>query len=448
MKLNILFKNAAVLTMDDQRRIIARGFVGVRGGLIAYVGEPEPDEAADRVIDCAGRILMPGLVNAHAHTAMCVMRGYADDYNLQQWLRDKVFPAESRLNQSAVAAGARLGFAEMLRTGTTSVSDMYFFEPKIAQEALDAGIRASLSNGIIAFDPDKSNFTHDRSVKETIELIERYHGSGNGRIRCDASIHGEYTSTPGARRFMTDIALEFGLNMHIHLSETREEHQACVIRANKTPARLFYEEGVFDAPALAAHCVWVTPEDMELMAEKGVTAVHCPVSNLKLASGIAPVSRLKASGVRIALGTDGCCSNNTHDLFEEIKLTSLLAKGVSADPTALNAYDALFMATRGGALAQGRGAQVGCIRPGMEADMILIDTSSPKMRPVYDIAGSLAYAANGSDVYLTMVQGRILYEDGRFFTIDVEKAIREVESIAVPLVLGNGVKTPLDGNDI
>lgn len=448
MKLDFLFKNADVLTMDDERRIITGGFVGVCGGMIDYVGEYKPDGAAARVIDCAGRILMPGLVNAHAHTAMCVMRGYADDYNLQHWLHDKVLPAEARLNQRAVAAGARLGFAEMLRTGTTSLSDMYFFEAEVAEAALDAGIRASLSNGIVAFDPDASSFKHDRSVKETFELIERYHGAGRGRIRCDASIHGEYTSTPKARRFMTEIALKYDLNMHVHLSETRAEHQGCVMRANKTPARLFYDEGVFDAPTLAAHCVWVTPGDMELMAEKGVTAVHCPVSNLKLASGIAPVSRLKESGVRIALGTDGCCSNNTHDLFEEIKLTALLAKGVSANPTALNAYDALFMATRGGAQAQGRGAEIGCIRPGMEADMILIDASSPKMRPVYDITGALAYAANGSDVCLTMVQGRILYENGRFYTIDVEKAIREVENLAVPLVLGNGVKTPLNGNDI
>ena len=434
--MDYLFQNATVLTMCDERPVLQNGFVGVAGGKVVYVGETAPEEPAARTIDCRGKFLLPGLVNAHAHTAMCLMRGYADDYTLQTWLYEKVFPVEARLDERAILAGARLGFAEMLRTGTTSASDMYFREPAVAALALECGMRVSLSNAVLAFDEATYDPEKDRAIQETRALIRDFHGAGNGRIRADAAIHAEYTSYPAVWRYVTDIARENGLVLQVHVSETKKEHEECLARRGVTPTRALYDAGVFEAKVLAAHGVWLSDEDMDIFAEAGASVAHCPVSNLKLGSGIARLADMKRHGMNVALGTDGCCSNNTHDLFEEVKLAALLQKGVSGDPTCVTAYESLKMATVGGAKAQGRENEIGRIAEGFDADMILIDADSPILRPVYDPISTTVYSATGRDVCLTMVQGRILYENGQFTTIDVEQAMHEVEHYAVPIVRG------------
>ena len=434
--MDYLFQNATVLTMCDERPVLQNGFVGVAGGKVVYVGETAPEEPAARTIDCRGKFLLPGLVNAHAHTAMCLMRGYADDYTLQTWLYEKVFPVEARLDERAILAGARLGFAEMLRTGTTSASDMYFREPAVATLALECGMRVSLSNAVLAFDEATYDPEKDRAIQETRALIRDFHGAGNGRIRADAAIHAEYTSYPAVWRYVTDIARKNGLVLQVHVSETKKEHEECLARRGVTPTRALYDAGVFEAKVLAAHGVWLSDEDMDIFAEAGASVAHCPVSNLKLGSGIARLAEMKRHGMNVALGTDGCCSNNTHDLFEEVKLAALLQKGVSGDPTCVTAYESLKMATVGGAKAQGRENEIGRIAEGFDADMILIDADSPILRPVYDPISTTVYSATGRDVCLTMVQGRILYENGQFTTIDVEQAMHEVEHYAVPIVRG------------
>ena len=432
--MDYLFQNATVLTMCDERPVLQNGFVGVAGGKVVYVGETAPEEPAVRTIDCRGKFLLPGLVNAHAHTAMCLMRGYADDYTLQTWLYEKVFPVEARLDERAILAGARLGFAEMLRTGTTSASDMYFREPAVAALALECGMRVSLSNAVLAFDEATYDPEKDRAIQETRALIRDFHGAGNGRIRADAAIHAEYTSYPAVWRYVTDIARENGLVLQVHVSETKKEHEECLARRGVTPTRALYDAGVFEAKVLAAHGVWLSDEDMDIFAEAGASVAHCPVSNLKLGSGIARLAEMKRHGMNVALGTDGCCSNNTHDLFEEVKLAALLQKGVSGDPTCVTAYESLKMATVGGAKAQGRENEIGRIAEGFDADLILIDVDSPILRPVYDPISTTVYSATGRDVCLTMVQGHILYENGQFTTIDVEQAMHEVEHYAVPIV--------------
>ncbi|MDD6046653.1 MAG: amidohydrolase [bacterium] len=434
--MDYLFQNATVLTMCDERPVLQNGFVGVAGGKVVYVGETAPEEPAARTIDCRGKFLLPGLVNAHAHTAMCLMRGYADDYTLQTWLYEKVFPVEARLDERAILAGARLGFAEMLCTGTTSASDMYFREPAVAALALECGMRVSLSNAVLAFDEATYDPEKDRAIQETRALIRDFHGAGNGRIRADAAIHAEYTSYPAVWRYVTDIARENGLVLQVHVSETKKEHEECLARRGVTPTRALYDAGVFEAKVLAAHGVWLSDEDMDIFAEAGASVAHCPVSNLKLGSGIARLAEMKRHGMNVALGTDGCCSNNTHDLFEEVKLAALLQKGVSGDPTCVTAYESLKMATVGGAKAQGRENEIGRIAEGFDADLILIDADSPILRPVYDPISTTVYSATGRDVCLTMVQGRILYENGQFTTIDVEQAMHEVEHYAVPIVRG------------
>lgn len=432
--MDILFKNADILTMADDEPVIMNGFVAVDGGYITYVGAKRPDGTAARTVDCTGSILMPGLVNAHGHTAMCIMRGYADDYALHEWLYDKVFPVEAKLDTRAILAGARLGFAEMIASGTTSVSDMYFRQPSVAELALETGMRVSLSNGIVALGGKLDR--NDRAFTELDELIADFHGDGTGLVRADASIHGEYTSFPEAWEIETELALKHGLVVHLHMSETKKEHGDCIKKYGLTPAATFEKFGVFRAKVLAAHCVWATDDDFDIMAENGASCAHNPISNLKLGSGIARVSDMLAHGVNVALGTDGCCSNNSHDMFEEIKAAALLQKGVSGDPTKLSAYEAIKLATVNGAIAEGREGQTGVIKAGYQADIILVDCDKPSMQPVYSLPSAIAYAAKGSDVRLTMVRGRVLYENGIFRTIDIERAKREANEYAVPLVKG------------
>ena len=267
------------------------------------------------------------------------------------------------------------------------------------------------------------------------ELTEKWHGRDDGRIRVDASLHAEYTSREGLCRWMARFAADHGLGMHVHLSETRKEHEECKLRhCGLTPAAYLAGLGVFDVRAIAAHCVWTTPEDWALLAEKGVSAVHNPVSNLKLGSGVAPVVDLREAGVNVALGTDGVSSNNCTDFFGDLKLAAILQNGVRHDPMALTAWDALEMATVNGGKALGR--KTGRIEKGYDADLILLDAEAVNLIPCHDAANNLAYAAHGSNVVMNMARGKVIYKNGEFLTIDIERVKKEVEGYALPLLFG------------
>lgn len=419
--LDLLIKNCIAVTMDDEAPVISGACIGVREGKIAFVTPDPADEPAKRVIDAAGKIAMPGLINTHSHAAMALMRGYADDYVLQTWLYDYVFPVEARLTEEDIYWGMQLAMAEMLASGTVSITDMYMYLPSMARSVADAGLYGNLSNAAMCFDPAAYRYDTDKVTQQNREVLRSYHGFDGGRIRLDAAIHAEYTSFPQVWRDYAAFAAENGLNMHVHLSETKKEHGECVEKYGKTPAAVLAENGVFDVRATAAHCVWVTDGDLDILREKNVTVAHNPVSNLKLGSGIAPVGKMLEKGVRISLGTDGVCSNNSHDLFEEIKLAALLQKGVSGDPRQIPAREALRMATRAGAYAQRREDSLGCLKAGYDASLILVDADRPGLMPVHHPESALAYSARGGDVCLTMVRGRVLYENGVFTTIDIER---------------------------
>lgn len=430
--LDIIIKNATLIPMTERGLVMDNACIGVLNGKIEYVG-PECGLEANEVIDARGHVVMPGLINAHAHTAMSVMRGYADDYSLQSWLYDKVFPVEARLDERAITAGMRLGLAEMISTGTVSFSDMYFCQPAAARAVEEAGMKANLCNAVLALSPDY-DFEADRAVIETRELL-RDHGN-SGPIRADVAIHAEYTSSPAVWQRVHEWAKEYGVITQIHLSETRTEHEGAKERHGMTAAAAFDKYGILDTPVLAAHGVWLEESDMALLAKRGVSLAHCPVSNLKLGSGMANISAMLRAGVNVCLGTDGVCSNNSLDLFEEIKLSALLAKGETLDPTAVSAYEALELATVNGARAQGREGETGRIALGFDADLIMINTEQPHLWPCYDPISTVVYSAKGSDVELTMVRGRVLYRNGKWLTMDVEAAMREVKEYAVPIVLG------------
>ena len=410
--------------------------MAVEGTRIASVGQEHPRGEFDWVIDGQGKALLPGLVNCHTHVPMALLRGYGGGHDLQHWLNDYIFPAEAKLDDRCVAAGTALGLAEMIASGTTCIADMYMHTGAVARTVLESGVSANLSCGGVYFGAPE-DFSPDAcgDCRNQIALTEEWNGAGDGQIKVDASSHAEYTSSPPLWEWMAGYAAEHGLGMHVHVSETRSEHENCIQKYGKTPVALLDQYGVWVNGGTAAHCVWVTDEDMELMARRGITAVHNPVSNLKLASGAARAPRLLERGGNVALGTDGVASNNSHDLFEEIKLAAILHKGIGLDPTAVTARQALEMATVNGARALGR--NTGVIAPGKTADLILVDLAAPNLFPCHDVEEDLVYSARGSNVVMNMARGRVIYERGEFFTLDLEKIRAEVEGYALPRIFGS-----------
>ncbi|MCL2601998.1 MAG: amidohydrolase family protein, partial [Treponema sp.] len=304
----------------------------------------------------------------------------------------------------------------------------------IADAVLEAGTKANITNGVLCLDMSRFDFEKERGTMEVRELLAQYGGarSGDGRLVIDAGIHAEYTSCPAAWQASAEFAAENNMRLHLHLSETAAEHSACVAKYGKTPAQVLNEAGVFSHKVTAAHCCHLTEADMDILAAAGATAAHCPVSNLKLSSGVAPAAKMLERGVNVALGTDGVCSNNNHDLFEEIKTAALLQKYITGDPSAVPALQAIKMATVNGARGQGREHESGRIATGFDADLIMLNLDAPHFIPLNDPCAAVAYAAQGSDVCLTMVQGRVLYENGEHTTIDIEKVRYEVENYVLP----------------
>ena len=427
--MNILISHATVLCMDEANTVLSDGFVLVKGREIAYVGPIRPAEAVDREINGTGKVLMPGFVDCHTHLTMSLMRGYGGGHDLQTWLNDYIFPVEAKLDSRAVRAGTALALAEAISCGITSVSDMYYFCDDIIAEVVKSGINANIARGATVFTDDFDPHTYP-ACAESVALAETWHNYNDGQIKIDACIHGEYTSNPKLWAWMADFAGKYGLQMHVHLSETKSEHTACLQRWGKTPAAVFEEYGLWNTPAIAAHCVWTTPEDWEIFKRHGVTAVHNPASNMKLASGAAPAAAMLDAGVNVALGTDGMSSNDNHDMFEEMKLAALLARVSSMDPMALSDTAVLKMATVNGAKAQGRNA--GVVKAGAQADLILVDFRSPNLQPCHDVSANLIYSAHGSNVCMNMARGSVIYENGNFLTLDLDEIYREVERYAIP----------------
>lgn len=434
--MSILFTHVTAFTMDPILPLLQDANVLVEGSKIVQISSRPPLGEFDGMIDCTGKIMMPGLVNAHTHLPMTLMRGYGGGQDLKHWLNDYIFPAEAKLDSRCIRAGTALALAELIAGGVTCVADMYYFCPDIAQMVADSGISANLSRSVTCFEPMEkpAEFV---SCREMNQLVEQWHGYDEGRILVDVSIHAEYTSfaCPSMWEYLGSYAADRDLGMQVHISETKAEHEECLTRHGKTPIALLDGYGVWRNGGLAAHCVWVTQEDMALMAQKHITAVHNPVSNLKLGSGVARVPALLQAGVNVALGTDGVASNNSHDMFEEIKLAALLHKGVNLDPLAVSARQALEMATVNGAKALGRDS--GCITVGRDADLILIDFTKPNLTPCHDIAENLVFSARGADVVMNMARGKVIYENGAFLTLDLEKIRSEVEAYALPHIFGD-----------
>ena len=425
--MNMLLKHCDILAADgDGYRWLKNAYLGIEGSVIDYLSEEPPEKTYDREKEMAGRLLIPGLINCHGHTAMTLLRGVGSDLPLQEWLFDKMMPIEDRLTAEDIRTGNALALLEMISTGTTSYSDMYFRAETAVENAVAAGIKANLCRPNQCFDP---NETYDRNTRaqESIRLFRDCDGMAEGRVRIDFSIHAEYTNFPHIVEAYSADCKALGGRMHIHLSETRKEHEECVEKYGKTPARWFYDLGTFDSPTFAAHCVWVTEEDLALMKEKGVSPVHNPTSNMKLGSGFAPIPRMLELGLNVALGTDGAASNNNLNLMEEMHLAAVLHNGFTRDPTLMKPAQVLNMATRNGARVQGR-TDTGSLEVGKKADIVAIDLDRPHLCPNIDPLALVVYSAQGADVVMTMVDGRILYENGEFLTLDADRILYEARA--------------------
>lgn len=419
----MLFKNITIL--DENLEVREHMFVGTKNAYIAYIGTQEPREDYGRIYDGSGKLLMSAFYNCHGHSPMALMRGYGENMALQDWLTKRIFPFEDKLDSKAVYWATLLSMAESLRFGIVSTSDMYYFIDDMVAATVASGAKSNISRAIVS--GSESDVWKLPSMQEMKRTFEAYHNTCDGRIKIDVSIHAEYTSDVPEVEAVSAYGREAGTRMHVHVSETRSEHEACKEKRGMTPVRYLAEHGAFDIPATAAHCVWLEGEDFDILKEKGVTVASNPVSNLKLASGVCNVPELLRRGISVALGTDSVASNNSLNFFEEMKVFALASKMYYEDPTAVTPKQALLAATRNGALAQGR-EDCGLIREGFRADLIAVDIRQPNMQPVHNMLNNLVYSASGTDVLLTMADGKVLYEDGAYPTIDIEKTMFEADA--------------------
>lgn len=427
--MKLLFKNARLFpkTPSQEDDGNTQWCVVVTDSTITYIGQDVPQDTFDRTVDCKGNLLMPAFYNAHCHAAMTLFRGYGEDLPLRRWLDEKILPAEEKLNFRRVYYGAKLAIAEMIKNGVVSFSDMYMFQDATAEAVLETGVKANLSRSIVSFDPSIKR-EEDARFAESVRLVEQYHGAADGRLKIDMSLHAEYSNVDACCRYVAEYAAENGLGMQLHLSETEKEHLECIERHGMTPTAYFASLGVLDVPTTAAHCVWVTDEDIDILKQKGVSPAHNPVSNLKLGSGVMPLRKMLDAGLNVTLGTDGVASNNALSILRELQTAAILHKGVHRDPENIRAAELIALATRNGALSQGR-KDCGTVEVGARADLILIDLNAVNNIPCYDLATTLAYSADHSNVLLTMCDGRILWENGEYTSIDIECLLFEARGV-------------------
>jgi len=415
-----------VVTMDDEAGVIEGGAVAVKDGEIVAVGTDAEITGAytsDQVIAGEGRVLMPGLVNAHTHTAMTLFRGMADDLELMTWLTKYIFPMEGRyVDPDFIKIGSELACWEMIQSGTTSFVDMYFYPEVIAGVVEKCGLRAVITAPMIDF-PSPGFKGWDDSFNAGVKFVKDWQGK-NARITPGLAPHAPYTVSKEHLADVAKVAKELGAPISIHIAEDKSELETIRGKYQQTSIEELSDVGMLDAQVIAAHVVWPSDSDMKLVAGKSFAAIHNPTSNMKTGAGFSPVPKLLEAGVTVGLATDGAASNNNLNMWDEIHLAALVHKGVATDPTVLPAATALDLATRMGAKAAGLEGVTGVLKPGLRADMIQVSIDSLRMQPLYDVVSQLVYVADQQDVVTTIVDGKALMQDGKVLTVD-ENALRD-----------------------
>jgi 5-methylthioadenosine/S-adenosylhomocysteine deaminase len=436
MKINdsadILIQNVSLLPSPDSSDFIPRGWLAAKSTRIIALGSGDPPPISSaRYIDGAGGLAMAGLVNAHIHSPMTLFRGLADDLPLKTWFEETIFPSEKKwVNKEFVYWGALLACAEMIRCGTTAFADGYFFEGEVARATAQAGMRALLAEGILDFPtPDSS------SPEESLENIKSFieGNSDSTLIRPTLFAHTAYTCSPDLLKRCRQMADRYGIPLITHLSETQSEIEEVYRKYGKRPVDHLENLGLFSSPLIACHCVWLTAGEMDLLARREVRVVHNLESNLKLASGVAPVPELLSRGVVVGLGTDGCASNNNLDLFQEMDFVAKVHKAHRLDPTVMPAQAVLEMATLGGARVLGMEKEIGSLEAGKKADVIILDLNKPHLQPVYNIVSHLVYSATGADVRDVIIDGKMIMENRKLLTLDEEEILGKAKEWGIKI---------------
>ena len=423
---DILLEKGTVLTMDPQNRLLAEGWLAIKGDAIVAIGGPEDlRPKAGQTIDARGGVIMPGLINGHTHAAMSLFRGLADDLPLMEWLNHYIFPVESRMDGDFVFTGTLLACAEMIMSGTTTFCDMYLFENRVAEAAKAAGMRAIV--GEVLYDFDSPNYGPvAQGLTFTEELITKW--KDDPLISIAVEPHSPITCSPDLLSATNDLAWKYDVPLIIHLAETAHEIQEVEQKYGRRPVAHLESLGLLGSHLIADHCVHLEQDEIQLLARRGVKAIHNPESNMKLASGIAPIPEMLANRLTVGLGTDGCASNNNLDLFAEMDMAAKLHKVSTMDTTVMDALTVLRMATIHGAAALGLDALTGSLEVGKKADVIIVDTAKPHLTPMYNPYSHLVYAARGNDVSHVLINGRIVMEERQLVAMDLASVLEQARA--------------------
>ena len=431
--MDTLISNVTVVTMNPRNDVLFGAFIGIADGKIVSISKKAPEDAPATIIDGTGMVAMPGLINCHAHLATSVLRSYCDDLDSREALEQQL-QKEDKMDSRAAKAAAQLAIAECLRFGTTSVSDLYYYPNATAEAVAESGIKANLALSSYRFIDHNEDFDFDtdEQCQELAKVVEKWHGHDNGRIKIDAGIYAEYTSNYKLWEGLVGFASEKGIGMQLHLAETQAEADSCMDRTGMGPGELLNCHGLFNVPATAAGCTYLEEFERKLLGKKHVSAVATPLACAKAGEASTPILDCVKAGMNVALGTGGAIECGNLDMFEVIRGASLQARATGKNAASLPASAALMMATVTGAQAQGRAAECGMLCEGMDADIVLVDFSAPHLMPCHNVLNGLAFSAKGGDVAMTMVRGRILYQNGKFPTIDLQKVVEELTAYAIP----------------
>ena len=431
--MDTLFSHVSVITMDERMTILTDAFVGVKDGKIVWVKKKAPEDQPKQIVDGTGMVLMPGLINCHTNLEQTMLRGVGDDCDLRTWLQERVYPRMEQMDAQAAKASALLGIAECLRFGITSVSDLTTHIDAVAEAVSESGIKANIARETTMFLGEDFDFETYPDCQDLVHAHADWHGHDNGRIIIEAGLQGESTSSRELWDAMAEYAINNHLGLHLNLSWLKEEQEECLDRSGLTQAQLLDCHHLFDVRTQAAHCAHLEPEDMALLRRRGASAVYCPVSGQKLATGQADVLAMVKAGMNVALGTDSAAAVGSLDLLQQVRAVSLQAKQATGKADTLPAAAALLMGTVCGAKAQGRAGQCGMIKEGLDADLVLMDFTQPHLIPCHDLVNTVVYEATGRDVVLTMVRGQILYAAGQYPTIDLGAVMKDLTE-AMPRV--------------
>ncbi|MBR5569262.1 MAG: amidohydrolase family protein [Oscillospiraceae bacterium] len=435
--MDTLISNVTVVTMNEKMQVLFGAYIGVQDGKIAYIGNTAPQEQPATIVDGTGMVAMPGLVNCHTHLATTALRSYLDDSSRRDALTEQLV-REAKMDNRSAKASVLMGIAECLRFGITSVSDLYYYPDVTAEAVAETGIKANIALSAYRFidQNEEFDFETDEQCRELCRVKEKWHGHDNGRIRIDAGIYAEYTSNYLLWEAMADYAAEEGLGFQLHLAASQQEVDSCLDRTGLEPGELLACHRVFNNPTTFAGGNGLSESDKALLGKKKASMVITPMADAK--SGLTPalIGESVKAGLNVALGTGGALECGNLDLFEVMRYSALQERNARGDADALPAAAALMMATVCGARAQGRGETCGMLKEGMDADIVLVDFSAPHLMPCHNVPNALVFSAKGGDVAMTMVNGKILYQNGQFPTIDLKAVVEELTGYAIPKLFG------------